>query len=245
MGRLTMAVFVPKKRLIFIGVALLSLVIGFLVFEYWLTYQYEKQVLASGANVILDPGHGGVDPGALTGQIKEKDIVLDVVIRMNNYLEEKGYSVQLTRDADIDLGGELTKGRHKRDLEARLNLINKGQVAISIHCNTMHDSSQKGAVVFYQKGSEEGKMLANAVLKEVNKVQLLNANLPLPRENLFLLKTAKIPVIIVELGFLSNQEDTNKLKDVGFRQQLAEAISKGIINYLQAGQQDSIKPDPQ
>ncbi|MFA5536490.1 MAG: N-acetylmuramoyl-L-alanine amidase [Bacillota bacterium] len=236
MGRLTMAIFVPRRGLVMAGAILLALVIGFLSLDYWITYQKEQAVLASGANVILDPGHGGVDPGALTGDIKEKDIVLDVVKRMNTYLEAQGYSVLLTRDADVDLGGELTKGRHRRDLEARLDVINRGQVAISIHCNTIHDSSQKGAVVFFQKGSEAGEELARAVLKELNKVQLLNANLPLPRENLFLLRTAKIPVIIVELGFLSNQEDTGKLKDEGFRQQLAEAISKGIINYLQAGQ---------
>jgi N-acetylmuramoyl-L-alanine amidase len=231
--RLTMAVFVPKQYLILVGVLLLHLVIAVIAVDYWTIYRQEREILATGANVILDPGHGGVDPGALSGEVKEKDIVLDVVLRMNKYLEEHGYSVVLTRDEDVDLGGELSKGRHRRDLEARVSVINNGQVAVSIHCNIIKDPDQKGAVVFYQKGSEAGKELAASLLTELNKVQLLNDNRPLPRENLFLLRTSKIPTVIVELGFLSNQEDRTKLQEPAFRQQLAEALSRGIINYLE------------
>jgi N-acetylmuramoyl-L-alanine amidase len=231
--RLTMAVFVPKKYFILGGLLLLHFVMAVIAVDYWMIYRSEREVLATGANVILDPGHGGVDPGALSGEVKEKDIVLDVVLRMSNYLEEHGYSVVLTRDEDVDLGGELSKGRHRRDLEARVNVINNGQVAVSVHCNTIKDPNQKGAVVFYQKGSDAGKKLAASLLAELNKVQLLNDNRPLPRENLFLLRTSKIPTIIVELGFLSNQEDRTKLQEPAFRQQLAEALSRGIINYLE------------
>lgn len=236
MSRLMMAVFVPKRYLILTGILLLHVVIGIMALDYWVTYQQERKVLATGAQVILDPGHGGVDPGALSGEVKEKDIVLDVVLRMNRYLEEQGYSVVLTRDQDIDLGGELTQGRHRRDLEARVKVINQGQVAVSVHCNTIEDTSQKGAVVFYQKGSEAGKQLATSLLAELDKVQLLNDNRPLPRENLFLLRTSRIPTVIVELGFLSNQEDKTKLLEPGFRQQIAEALSRGIINYFEQSQ---------
>lgn len=229
----TIAFFVPKKQLIIAGLLLFHGVMAVIAYDYWTVYRQEREMLAAGANVILDPGHGGVDPGALSGGVKEKDIVLDVVLRMNEYLEEQGYSVVLTRDQDIDLGGELSRGRHRRDLEARVKVINDGQVAVSIHCNTIDDPNQKGAVVFYQKGSEAGKELAASLLKELNKVQLLNDNRPLPRENLFLLRTSKIPTIILELGFLSNQEDRTKLQQPAFRQQLAEALSQGIINYLE------------
>ncbi|HHW05991.1 MAG TPA: N-acetylmuramoyl-L-alanine amidase [Clostridia bacterium] len=233
MGRFTMAVFVPKRYLFLSGLLILHIVLGIMALDYWIMYREERKVLATGAQVILDPGHGGVDPGALSGEVKEKDIVLDVVQRMSHYLEEQGYSVVLTRDADVDLGGELAPGRHRRDLQARVRVINQGQVAVSVHCNTIEDSSQRGAVVFYQKGSEAGKQLAAALLGELNKVQLLNDNRPLPRENLFLLRTSRIPTVIVELGFLSNQEDRQKLMEPGFRQQLAEALSRGIINYLE------------
>ncbi|HHY60983.1 MAG TPA: N-acetylmuramoyl-L-alanine amidase [Clostridia bacterium] len=232
MSRLMMAVYVPKRYFILGGLLLLHIVIGILALDYWLDYRQEQKVLATGAQVILDPGHGGVDPGALWGDVKEKDIVLDVVQRMRQYLEENGYSVVLTRDADVDLGGELSPGRHRRDLQARLQVINQGQVAVSVHCNTIEDQSQRGAVVFYQKGSAEGERLAASLLAELNKVQLLNDNRPLPRENLFLLRTSRIPTVIVELGFLSNPEDRHKLLEPGFRQQLAEAMSRGIINYL-------------
>lgn len=228
-----MAIFIPKRYLILAGIILLHLAIALIAVDYWHDYRHDREVLATGANIILDPGHGGVDPGALSGEVKEKDIVLDVVVRMAKYLEGQGYDVALTRNSDIDLGGELFRGRHRRDLETRMEVINRGKVAVSIHCNVMDDSSQRGAVVFYQKNSEAGKRLASSLLTELNKVQLLNDNRPLPRENLFLLRTSKIPTVIVELGFLSNTEDKIKLQDVGFRQQLAEAISQGIMNYIQ------------
>lgn len=240
MSRLVMTVFVPRRYLLLSGIVLWHIAVGILALDYWMDYREERKVLATGAQVILDPGHGGVDPGALWGEVREKDIVLDVVQRMRLHLEEQGYSVVLTREADVDLGGELSPGRHRRDLEARVQVINQGRVAVSVHCNTIGDTSQRGAVVFYQKGSEEGQRLAACLLAELNKVQLLNDNRPLPRENLFLLRTSRIPTVIVELGFLSNAEDRQKLAEPGFRQQLAEAMSRGIINYLEQNALSSI-----
>ena len=95
-----------------------------------------------------------------------------------------------------------------------------------------HGQKAKGAVVFYQKDLAEGKKLAEAVLQEVGQFQFLNHSFPVARQNLFLLRRAGIPAVLVEMGFLSNPEDREKLQDENFRQQMAEAVSRGIIRYL-------------
>ncbi|MDS1029995.1 N-acetylmuramoyl-L-alanine amidase [Bacillota bacterium LX-D] len=185
------------------------------------------------APVILDAGHGGVDSGAHK-QIKEKDITLDVVLRIEKILEDKGLQVELTRDKDVDLGGKLTKGRHRRDLEARLNIINKGQVAVSIHVNAANDGSKEGALVLYSKSSARSQEMAEFILAEIAKVQKLCEPKAIPRKNLFLLRASKIPMVLVELGFLTNNRDWQKLNNPNFRQSCAQAVANGIIKYLES-----------
>lgn len=184
--------------------------------------------------VVLDPGHGGVDSGAIFEKVMEKDITLDITLRIKSLLEEKNISFALTRDSDVDLGGELTSGRHKRDLLARREVINRGKLAISIHVNTTKDNQEKGAVVFYAKGSENGKHLAESILTELSKVQDLNYLEPIPRTNLFLLRTSLPPMVLVELGFISNRDDRTKLMQTDFRQKCAQAVTNGIEKYLRA-----------
>ncbi|MGI6553359.1 MAG: N-acetylmuramoyl-L-alanine amidase family protein [Bacillota bacterium] len=233
MGRATIAIFARKKgplrSLLF---ALILAIVFYYGYYHLSSFLSSRAVLTTGAAIVLDAGHGGVDPGTHYGELKEKDIVLDVVLRMRDYLEGQGLRVDLTRDSDVDLGGELKKGRHQRDLEARLQLIKRGRLAVSIHCNSSTDKKQKGAVVFYQKDLAEGKKLAEAVLQEVGQFQFLNHSFPVARQNLFLLRRAGIPAVLVEMGFLSNPEDREKLQDENFRQQMAEAVSRGIIRYL-------------
>lgn len=187
------------------------------------------------ADVILDAGHGGVDSGAYLENIKEKDITLDVVLRIGSILEAKGLQVKLTRDSDSDLGGALTKGRHRRDLEARLKTIDRGRIAVSVHVNTTGDSRECGAVVFYARNSQAGQRLATSILRELAKIHKLNYPEAIPRSNLFLLRASRIPVALVELGFLSNLDDRQKLIEPYFRQQCAQAIAAGISEYLNSG----------
>jgi N-acetylmuramoyl-L-alanine amidase len=182
--------------------------------------------------VVIDPGHGGVDSGAVFENILEKDITLETSLHIKKFLEEKDIISALTRDSDIDLGGELTKGRHKRDLLARREIINKGKIAVSIHVNTIGDIEEEGAVVFYAKGSLEGEKLGTSILSELGKVQNLNYPKPIPRTNLFLLRTSTPPIVLVELGFLSNSQDRTKLLRSEFRRECAKAIADGVDNYL-------------
>ncbi len=194
------------------------------------------------ADVVLDAGHGGVDGGANDGgAVLEKDIVLDVVLKMREYLEKHGFMVDLTRDTDRDVSGfdRYRKGRHRQDLINRVKIMNRGKVAVSIHVNALQDPSAHGAVVFYSKGSAAGKSLAENILVELAKVQDLNHSFVVPRQNIYVLRSTSVPAVLVELGFISNPQDKEKLISETYRQTLAEAISEGIRKYFAPTEEES------
>lgn len=198
------------------------------------------------ADVVLDAGHGGVDGGAHDGHgVMEKDIVLDVVLRMRDFLTARGLVVELTRETDTDLSGfdRLRKGRHRADLQKRVELMNRGQVAVSVHVNAMEDPSVRGAVVLYARGSEQGKLLAEYILAEVSKVQHLNHTFVVPRQNIYVLRNTTVPTVMIEIGFITNQEDKAKMLTEEFRQAMAEAIGTGIVRYFAGDGEESVPED--
>lgn len=198
------------------------------------------------ADVVLDAGHGGVDGGAHDGHgVMEKDIVLDVVLRMRDFLTARGLVVELTRETDTDLSGfdRLRKGRHRADLQKRVELMNRGQVAVSVHVNAMEDPSVRGAVVLYARGSEQGKLLAEYILAEVGKVQHLNHTFAVPRQNIYVLRNTTVPTVMIEIGFITNQEDKAKMLTEEFRQAMAEAIGTGIVRYFAGDGEESVPED--
>jgi len=235
MGKIKI-ILVRKKRLV------LFFVVIVMIFAFGeLTKEKVKTTLTdsdSKPTVVIDPGHGGVDSGALFEGILEKDITLDISLYIKTLLQENNISHLLTRDEDVDLGGEFTKGRHRRDLVARREIINRGKLAVSIHVNTIDNINEEGAVIFYAQGSKEGEKLADCILTELGKVQKLNYPQPIPNTSFFLLRTSNPPVVLVELGFLSNKNDRLKLTDNDFRKKCAQAIVKGIKKYLENVNQD-------
>ena len=230
MGRIR--VLLISKKMLFI----ILVVINVIFFLAWFNLK-DVETTFSGTVyrpiVVIDPGHGGVDSGAVFENIMEKDITLDISLHIRDLLQKKDIPFVLTRESDIDLGGELTKGRHKRDLLARRQIINQGKIAVSIHVNTIDDHREEGAVVFYAEGSKEGEKLATSILNELGKIQKLNYHQPIPRSNLFLLRTSTPPMVLVELGFISNKEDRVKLLNSDFRKKCAQAIVQGIQVYLE------------
>lgn len=183
-------------------------------------------------DIMLDPGHGGIDSGAVgKGELYEKDYVLDIVLRMASILQEQGLRVGLTRDTDRDVSHLVSEGtRHRRDLLGRFKLMNQAQMGMSVHANAAKDTSESGAIVFYMKDNYLGQIYARLVLEELEKVQLLNEPAPVPRNTLLLLK-ARPPVVLVEVGFMSNASDLAKLADPQFRASVAAALCQGILRF--------------
>lgn len=185
-------------------------------------------------DVVIDPGHGGIDSGGIgEGSVYEKDIVLDIALKLRDFLEVRGLTVAMTRTGDTDVThlASIRGTRHQRDLNGRFLAVHEGTVGISIHANVAKSPDENGAIVFYMRDSYIDQIYANTVLEQLERVHLLNHPRPIPRGNLLLLK-AKPPVLLVEVGFLSNANDLAKLVDPRFRQVLAEAIGQGMINFL-------------
>lgn len=187
-------------------------------------------------DVVIDPGHGGVDPGANDHDTVEKDITLGIALTMRDMLKRYGVSVGLTRDSDTDCSGwgQLRRGRHQADLNQRARIINTGSVGLSIHVNTSSDPRQRGAMVLYAANSDPGKALAEMVISELAMVTELNHKSPVPRSNLLVLTATNVPTVLVEIGFLSNPSDKANMKDEAFQTLLASAMARGVISYLDA-----------
>jgi len=196
----------------------------------------------SGRVIVLDPGHGGIDGGTNTEGILEKDINLEVALVLRKLLEKNGVNVIMTRTTDIALDGlnNDSSSRHKRDLLARANIINKASPDnfISIHVNADRRSSKvRGPMVFYYRKSEESKKLAEVLQKSIedayrNFGQKIPSRRPLANSSLFLLCNTRVPGVIIEMGFLSSPDDKNLLVSKEFQRAIAEAIVQGLKEYF-------------
>lgn len=188
-----------------------------------------------GLRIAIDPGHGGIDKGAVgtdTG-ITEAELNLEISQLLAKRLMLDGSDVLLTRkSADVDYTGDgNTQKRRDMNSRARLVQAQDPQVLVSIHLNKYPSRSVSGAQVFYQKGSEGGEMLAVSIQQALN--DGLDARNRLAKAgDYFMLKVHECPSVIVECGFLSNHNEEKKLLDASYREKLAECIYQGICAYL-------------
>lgn len=181
-----------------------------------------------GKVIYLDPGHGGLDPGATYKDIKESDINLSICLNLREKLEYAGATVYLTREGDYDLSSIKAKRRKKSDFDNRIKLINdsKSDMYISIHLNSTNSSTWSGMQIFYDDVNKDNKKIAEFLtnsLKLERKTQKIN--------NMYLNKNIKIPGILIEVGFLSNHYDRQRLISPEYQDEIANQIVKGIINY--------------
>ena len=189
-----------------------------------------------GPVVVLDAGHGGVDPGkvGVDGTL-EKDINLQVTLLLKRYLEAADVKVILTRDADEGLYQSGDTNKKRADMEARCAIIQQAQprLVVSIHQNSYHEASVKGAQVFYYKGSVQGQQLAQMLQQSFDRVLgENNTRQAKGNDQYYLLLHTSCPVVIVECGFLSNWEETAKLKDPSYQEQIAWSLHMGILQYI-------------
>lgn len=190
---------------------------------------------------LVDPGHGGTFPGRVNDNVLEKDINLDIALKLDQLLEETGAQVVMTRRADIDLIPQESKGeklllQQRADLEQRVQMSTQVQADyfISIHCNSIPNEKWRGAQTFYNPEDPESKLLAESIQQMLTEQLGDHDREALPREDTYLFRNATVPTVIVECGFLSNAEEAANLQDSAYQQQLAWAVYLGINNYLSA-----------
>ena len=200
----------------------------------------ESENNLKGKTIVIDAGHGGIDGGTNKDNILEKNINLNIAGEVALILKTNKANVILTRDSDVSLDNlyKSQDSRYKRDLNARLNIINssKADLFISIHANCLFsDISESGTMIFYQGTGSPSNSLAENLMFFINKLDYVNIKRKLHSPqigNYYILKNAKIPGVIVETGFISNKDDAYLLTSDDFKHKISKAICVGINEYF-------------
>ena len=192
----------------------------------------------NGKTVVIDPGHGGDDPGKIgVNKEKEKDVNLAISKKLFQVLNEQGYKVVLTRSEDVVLG-DGDKFSKISDLNKRCEIVNNAYeennkcIMVSIHQNSFTQTSVHGAQSFYFQRSEQSKLLGETLQKILNEKVNDKEKKAKPNDSYYILINSKCPGIIVECGFLSNSDEATKLTNETYQKELAEILSEGISTYF-------------
>jgi N-acetylmuramoyl-L-alanine amidase len=177
--------------------------------------------------IIVDPGHGGSDPGAVAGNIKEKDLNLQVAKILTDMLKEAGANVYMTRKDDRYVG-LYTRAAIANNLNADL--------FISIHHNASSNSAAKGVMTLFYPSSKKQKMNGQKFAQIVQKNMVNDLNAPdwgiIARPNLVVTRETRMPAALAELGFMSTKSELERLVTYEFQEQAAKSLYKSIIEAL-------------
>ncbi|MBF6596050.1 MAG: N-acetylmuramoyl-L-alanine amidase, partial [Thermaceae bacterium] len=222
--------------------------------------------------VVLDPGHGGIDSGAV-GFVVEKEATLDVALRVRQILQGEGIQVVMTRSADTQLSTDK-----RTDLGMRANMANsKRSLFVAIHVNSSPSGAAQGIETYYfgdtidpslraqviqengggalgQQLTREAQSVANQINSDlIGKVNLLYSrrlaasiqnslvdstgaiNRGIHSAPFYVIRKARIPAILIEVGFTSNPSEGKKLETSNYRENIAQAIAAGILRFLNNG----------
>ena len=188
----------------------------------------------AGKNIVLDPGHGGSDSGAIgPGGVQEKDVTLAVAQKVRAILQNSGARIAMTRDTDVDVYGPNASDR--QELQARVNVgaYTPGmQVFLSIHCNSFSSPSANGSQTFYYPKSDQDAQLAQDIQDELVAAGGLRDR-GISEANFYVVKHSDVPAALVELAFISNYNEEGLLNSPEFQDKIALAIAKGLGRFFQ------------
>lgn len=192
--------------------------------------------------IAIDCGHGGVDAGKVAADgLLEKDVNLDIGMKLKALLESAGYDTIITRDGDYGLYDDSDSNKKSVDMRKRCELINESGavLVVSIHQNSYTDTSVHGAQMFYYQNSSDGKVLAETLTKAFGEVIGSDVLRPAKsNDNYYMLRNTDCPGVIAECGFLSNPTEAGLLGTDGYRSKVAKAIFVGIDKYCRTNGAD-------
>jgi N-acetylmuramoyl-L-alanine amidase len=183
-------------------------------------------------NIVIDPGHGGSDPGAVNGVYQEKNLALEFALMLGHFLRKYGYKTKFTRDTDETLEPKF-----------RRTLAREGDILISCHLNSVASKVPQGASVWYRGNFPESKKLAWIVEDTINETALLKrystgiiADTSRYKTGFYMLRYPQKlkckSCILVEIGFISNPHDLSIMLKDRTRNLLAKAVADGVHSYL-------------
>jgi N-acetylmuramoyl-L-alanine amidase len=173
--------------------------------------------------VAIDPGHGGHDPGAMSsGGTREKNINLEVALRIADLLQRNGVGVVMTRQDDQFI-----------ELEERADIANRrnADLFVSIHSDSNPDRGRQGFTVYVAKGASAATDRAAGAINQALAATGTESHGIHEAVYKVLINTSG-PAVLIELGYLSNYQDVLRLRDPAYQDRLAQAIAAGILNYL-------------
>lgn len=190
----------------------------------------------SKGTIVLDPGHGGFDPG-MTGSsgITEKELNLVYAKKLAALLEQAGYRVVLTRETEAGLYDETEANKKAQDMQRRCALIAQEQplLTVSIHQNSYSDPAVCGPQVFYYEHSAEGERLAALIQNCMNEqLEIARPRVQKANGSYYILKRSASTTVLVEVGFLSNPEEEQILQEEEYQNWAMQAVCDGILQYL-------------
>jgi N-acetylmuramoyl-L-alanine amidase len=177
--------------------------------------------------VVIDPGHGNFDLGTHNDLCEEKTLALNTSLYVKSELVNRGYRVVMTRSRDEFIS-----------LKKRAQMANdlKSQVLVSIHFNAAHNKEANGIEIFYPKNAKpwkykQSKFLAQTILRKM----LLNTKANsrgIKEGNLCVIRETNMPAVLVECGFITNEQECKKMMNPEYQKTLAKSIAQGLDEYF-------------
>lgn len=232
-----------KQKILFWSLCVAaSFLFGIHTIQAFGVVNFHAELFEKKGTIVIDAGHGGEDGGTVgVNGAMEKDINLNIALKLAEYLKQNQFHVILTRDSDCSIGdsGLATIAERKRsDTKKRLQIVQEtGEcILISIHQNHFTESQYHGAQMFYSRNREESALLAELIRKSVTE-SLQPENMRQNKQaesNIYLLYNAEVPAVLVECGFLSNPEEADLLTQEDYQNDMAAAIYNGLLDFLQS-----------
>ena len=196
-----------------------------------------------GKVIVLDAGHGEPDGGAVgTTGAKEQELNLKIALLTQEFLEQSGMKVIMTRtdDEGIQDSGKTVRQKKRSDMSNREKLMNQSDadLFVSVHMNKFTDPKYSGPQVFYSLNGEQSEKMAKLLQEELIRVlePEMHREVKQATGDIYLLKKAKVPAVLVECGFLSNREEEQKLLSEDYQKKTAWAIYASVVKYFAAQQ---------
>lgn len=203
-----------------------------LLISIWaLTLPVKASLPLLGKIIVVDPGHGGKDPGTISGDIYEKDLNLQISLELEKELTKLGATVLLTREGDYDLSSANAIWRKKSDFDNRIKYINESStnLYLSIHLNYLNDSKYSGIQVF---GTPSNINLAKVVQKNLNESLKSSREAKLIPVSTYMYSKLKPEGLLIECGFLSNSKERNLLVTSEYQKKVAREIATSVTKIL-------------
>lgn len=208
----------------------------YLVIEIFDTAAYRavQSTAVRGHTIVIDPGHGGSDSGAVgpTG-LREKDVALSVAQRTEELLRSAGAAVIMTRTTDRDVSYPKAPSAH--ELQSRVDVAQEHpetELFLSVHCNAFTNPDANGMETYYYAASEEGARFATLLNEELARAGDVR-NRGVKTANFYVLRHSAVPASLVELAFISNPREEALLARMDYQERLAQALFRAIVRYFE------------